>query len=120
MFDKLKAAAGVAGLLKDLPRIQEKFVQTKEQLGRIQCAGHSSCRRVRALMNARVELLSVDVDPKFAASASSDAGRAEVQQAVAEAVNDAIGHARREAAVRVADAAREMGLPIPPQLLSQL
>jgi DNA-binding PadR family transcriptional regulator len=50
----------------------------------------------------------------------TDAGRAEVQQAVTEAVNDAIGHARREAAVRVADAAREMGLPIPPQLLSQL
>jgi DNA-binding protein YbaB len=116
MFDKLKAAAGVAGLLKDLPRIQEKFVQTKEELGRIQCAGHSSCRRVRALMNARVELLSVDVDPKFAAAA----GRSEVQQAVTEAVNDAIGHARREAAVRVADAARELGLPIPPQLLSQL
>ena len=47
MFDKLKAAAGVAGLLKDLPRIQEKFVQTKEELGRIQCAGHSSCRQAR-------------------------------------------------------------------------
>jgi hypothetical protein len=54
------------------------------------------------------------------AGAAHDAGRAEVQQAVTEAVNDAIGHARREAAVRVADAAREMGLPIPPQLLSQL
>jgi hypothetical protein len=75
MFDKLKAAAGVAGLLKDLPRIQEKFIQTKEELGRIQCAGHSSCRRVRALMNARVELLSVDVAPKFAAAAANGAGR---------------------------------------------
>ena len=48
MFDKLKAAAGVAGLLKDLPRMQQRLEQVKDELGRLQCTGHSSCRRVRA------------------------------------------------------------------------
>jgi DNA-binding protein YbaB len=119
MFDKLKAAAGVAGLLADLPRIQAKFVETKEQLGRIQCTGHSRCRRVRAVMNGRIELIAVDIDPD-AAAAGEPAARAALQSAVAEAINDAIAPARREAARRGADAAREVGLPIPPQLLAQL
>jgi len=119
MFDKLKAAAGVAGMLKDLPRMQAKFVETKEELGRIQCTGHSSCRRVRAIMNARVELLSVDIDPGFA-QAATPAARADLQVAIAEAVNDAIIHARREATTRIADVAREMGLPVPAQLLAHL
>lgn len=118
MFDKLKAAAGVAGLLKDLPRIQARLLQVKEDLGRIQCTGHSSCRRVRAVMNGRIELVSVDIDEALAARGAAE--RAAVQAAVAEAVNDAIVHARREAGVRIADAAGELGIPVPAQLLQHL
>jgi DNA-binding protein YbaB len=70
-------------------------------------------------MNARIELIAVDIDPEVA-DAAAPAARAALQAAVAEAINDAIAHARREAATRVADAAREVGLPIPPQLLAQL
>jgi DNA-binding protein YbaB len=43
-----------------------------------------------------------------------------VQRAIVEAVNDATAHARREAAQRVSDAAREMGIPVPAQLLQHL
>lgn len=119
MFDKLKAAAGVAGLLKDLPRIQARLLEVKDELGRIQCTGHSSCRRVRAVMNARLELLSVDIDQPFL-SPPSGADRPAVQAAVTEAVNDAIVHARREAGVRLADTAAELGIPVPSQLLQHL
>ena len=118
MFDKLKAAAGVAGLLKDLPRIQERVAEVKEELKRIQCTGHSRCRHVRAVMNAHMELLSVDIDPKVLEPGGPD--RAVVQRAIVEAVNDATVHARREAAQRVSDAAREMGIPVPAQLLQHL
>jgi DNA-binding protein YbaB len=99
MFDKLKAAAGVAGLLKDLPRVQARLLEVKEELGRVQCAGHSPCRRVRAVMNGRLELVSVDIDPESMV---------------------AIRHARREAGQHVAAAAQELGLPIPPGLLQHL
>lgn len=118
MFDKLKAAAGVAGLLKDLPRIQERVAEVKEELKRIQCTGHSRCGHVRAVMNAHMELLTVDIDPK--ALEPGGPGRDAVQRAVVEAVNDATAHARREAAQRVSDAAREMGIPVPAQLLQHL
>ena len=119
MFDKLKAAAGVAGLLKDLPRVQASLLEVKEELGRVQCAGHSPCRRVRAVMNGRLELVSVDIDPESMVADSPQA-RAALQTAVTEAVNDAIRHARREAGQHVAAAAQELGLPIPPSLLQHL
>ena len=35
MFDQLKGMAGMAGLLRDLPRIKAKMEQVKEELGRI-------------------------------------------------------------------------------------
>ena len=45
MFDKLKAAAGVAGLLKDLPRVQARLLEVKEEhfgvLGRTKQCFHS-------------------------------------------------------------------------------
>jgi hypothetical protein len=119
MFEQLKAAAGMASLLKDLPRIQARLMQVKDELGRIQCVGHSSCRRVRAVMNGRLELVSVDIDPEAMADASPQA-RASLQTATVEAVNDATRHARREAGTRMADVARELGIPIPPQLLQHL
>ena len=43
-----------------------------------------------------------------------------VPGAIADASNDAMRHARREAATRLADAAQELGLPVPPQLLAQI
>ena len=118
MFDKLKAAAGVAGLLKDLPHMQERLAEVKDELKRIQCTGHSRCRHVRAVVNAHLEVLSVDIDP--AALGPEGPGREAVQKATADAVNDAIVHARREAAQRLSDAAREMGIPVPAQLLQHL
>ena len=120
MFDKLKAAAGVAGLLKDLPRIKAKLDETKDELGRVQCTGHSGCRTVRAVCNGRMEIVSVQVEAVAIADAGTDAGRARLQQAIADASNDAMRHARREAATRLADAAQELGLPVPPQLLAQI
>lgn len=118
MFDKLKAAAGVAGLLKDLPRMQERLAAVKEDLKRIQCTGHSRCRRVRAVVNAHGELLAVDIDPAALAAGGPD--RAAVQGAIVDAVNDAGRHARKEAGQRLADAAAELGIPVPPQLLEHL
>lgn len=120
MFDKLKAAAGVAGLLKDLPRAKAKLEETKEQLGRVHCTGHSGCRSVRAVVNGRLEMLSLDIDQKAIGAAATNEGRARLQEATTDAVNDAIRHARREAATRIADAAKEMGIPVPPGLLAQL
>ena len=83
MFDKLKAAAGVAGLLEDLPRMQERLAAVKEDLKRIQCTGHSRCRHVRAVVNAHGELLSVDIDPAALAGGGPD--RAAVQGAIVDA-----------------------------------
>jgi DNA-binding protein YbaB len=120
MFDKLKAAAGMAGMLADLPRIKRKFEETKGELRRLQCVGHSSCRRVRVAVNGILEVLSVDIEPGIVAASATPSGRAELQTAVQEATNDAIQHARREAAVRVADAAQELGIPVPAGLLEHL
>ena len=120
MFDKLKAAAGVAGMLKDLPRIKAKLEETKEQLGRVQCTGHSGCRTVRAICNGRLEIISVEIESVAIGDASTPEGRSRLQRATADATNDAMRHARREAATRIADAAQELGIPVPPQLLAQL
>jgi DNA-binding protein YbaB len=120
MFDKLKAAAGMAGLLADLPRIKAKFEETKEQLGRLQCTGHSACRRVRCVMNGRLEMVSISLDQPIVDAAADAKGRRELEAAVVEACNDAISHARREAAVRVSDVAQELGVPLPRGIIENI
>ncbi len=111
MFDNLKGLAGLAGLLKDLPKIKAKLDDVRRRLGDTQVTGRSSDGAVVATASGLLRVLSVEVNEADPASAGD---------LITEAVNDALGEARRLAEREMAQAADELGIPLPPGGLAGL
>ena len=117
MFDSLKGMAGLAGLMKDLPRMKEKFTEIKDRLETIQVSAETGGGAVRVIANCKMRIVSIQVDPSMMSGlvdADSPEDRALAEELVAGAVNAALEKAQDRAAEEFADAASELGLPLPP------
>lgn len=117
MFDKLKGMAGVAGLMKDLPRIKARMEQVKGDLARITVEAESGGGAVRARANGQLRIVSMHVDQPLLASLvdpNHPDDRAMAEDLIVGAVNAAIEKAKQRAEQELADAAAELNLPIPP------
>ncbi len=123
MFDNLKGMAGLAGLLKDLPKIKARLEEAKEQLGARTVTGETGGGAVRVTANGLLKIVSVEMDQALMAGLieSADAGdKAMAEDLIAGAVNAALTKARELAEQEMAAAAGELGLPLPPGGLSGL
>jgi DNA-binding protein YbaB len=109
MFDGLKNMAGMASLMKDLPKMQQRMEEVKNSLGDLRVEATSAGNQVRVVASGVMEILQVDVD----SSESDDLGAV-----IRDTVNTALDMARHEAQRRLAEAAAEIGLPMPPGGLS--
>jgi DNA-binding YbaB/EbfC family protein len=123
MFDQLKGLSALAGLLKDLPRIRAKADSLRRELGEVRVSGESGGGAVRATADGLMRIMNVEVDPALLGGLvdpSSLGDRTMAEQLVAEAVNAALAAARERVDSELADAAAELGLPIPPGALGGL
>lgn len=117
MIDSFKNMAGLAGLMKDLPKIKAKMAEVKEQLGELEVEAETGGGAVRARANGLMRIVAVEIDPALMAGlvdATNPDDRVMAQDLVAGAVNAALTKAREAAEKQMSDAAGEMGLPIPP------
>jgi DNA-binding protein YbaB len=117
MFDQLKGMAGLAGLMKDLPRIKEKLEEVKERLGRTTVEAETGGGAVRAVANGQLRIVSVHVEPAMLSGlvdAGSDEDRAVAEDLIAGAVNAALTKARELAEREMRAAAADLGIPLPP------
>ena len=117
MFDQIKGMAGLAGLMKDLPRIQQKMQEVKDKLGEIIVEAETGGGAVRARVNGQLRVIGVEIDPSLLSGlvdASNPDDRAMAEDLVTGAVNAALEKARAAAEQEMAAAAQELGLPIPP------
>jgi DNA-binding YbaB/EbfC family protein len=117
MFENLKGMAGIAGLLKDLPRIKQKMEAVKQQLAGMTVDAETGGGAVRATANGVLKIVSVDVDPALLSGLvdpGHDEDRAIAEDLIAGAVNSALQKARELAEREMAAAAGELGLPLPP------
>ncbi|UCD76801.1 MAG: YbaB/EbfC family nucleoid-associated protein [Phycisphaerales bacterium] len=117
MFEGLKGMAGLAGMMKDLPKLKARMEQVKEQLGNVTVDAETGGGAVRVTANGQLRVVSIKVDQALLAGLV-DLGSPE-DQTMAEdliigAVNAALEKAREAAEREIANAAAEMGLPIPP------
>lgn len=123
MFENLKGMAGLAGLMKDLPRIRQKMEEVKDRLDEITVEAETGGGAVRAKANGQMRLISLSIDPALI-SGLVDVGnpddRAMAEDLITGAVNAVMGKAREVAEHEMATAAQELGLPIPPGGLSGL
>ena len=117
MFEHLKGMAGLAGLLKDLPRIRARVQELRRELGEARLTGESGGGAVRATADGLLRIVSIEVDEALLAGLVNpgDPGdRALAQELIAGAVNAALAKARELAERQMAEAAGEFGLPLPP------
>lgn len=116
MFDNLKNMASMAGMLKDMPRIKAQIEEIKEELGRMHVTGESGGGAVRVIANGHLKIESVEVDQALLSGlvdSTDPDDLAMAQDLIAGATNNALEKARVMAAQKFAEAAGDMGLPIP-------
>jgi len=117
MFENLKGMAGLAGIMKDLPRIKAKLEEVKQQLGGMTVEADTGGGAVRVTANGLLRVVSVKLDAALIAGLvdpANEQDRAIAEDLIAGAVNTALQKAREVAEREMASAAGEMGLPLPP------
>lgn len=116
MFDSLKGMAGMAGMLRDLPKIKAKMAQVKRELEDVRVEAQAGGGAVRATVNGQMRVMSIRVDAALMASladASKGDDRAMAEDLIAAAVNLALEKAKAAATAKFSAAAEELNLPIP-------
>jgi DNA-binding protein YbaB len=117
MFDSLKNVAGLTGLMKDLPRIKARMEEVKDRLGDLTVEAETGGGAVRASANGLLKVVAVEVDQVLIGGlveAGSPEDKLMAEDLIVGAVNAALEKARQTAEQEVADAAAELGLPLPP------
>lgn len=122
MFDKLKAATQMAGLLKDLPRLQATMEEVRARLAETTVEGSAGGGAVRAVVHCDLRVASVTLDPSVfrGIAAGSEADQGYANRLVADAVNDALARARARMAEEIGRAAKDSGIDLPPHILEKL
>ena len=116
MFDSLKGMAGLAGLMKDMPRIKAKVEEVKARLGTIEVDAETGGGAVRVTASAQLKITGIHIDhAMFSAIAAGDSpeDKAMAEDLITGAVNAALEKAREAAEKEMSEAANELGLPIP-------
>jgi DNA-binding protein YbaB len=117
MFESLKGMAGLAGLMKDLPRIQQKMRDVKERLAGMTVSAETGGGAVRAVASGNLRIVAIEFDPSMLAAmvdATQLEDRAVAEELITGAVNAALERAQSMAAEELNAAAQELGVPLPP------
>jgi hypothetical protein len=117
MFEGVKGLAGLAGIMKDLPRIKEKMEQVKAQLGELQVEAETGGGAVRAVASGHMRLVSLEVEPALLSSlvdVTAEEDQVMARELIVGAVNAAFTKAQEAAHQHIAEAAEDAGLPVPP------
>ncbi len=123
MFDSLKGMAGLAGLLKDLPRIKAKMEQVKQRLGEQTVSAETGGGAVQVTANGLLRVVSLELDQSLLRGLVDPADpddRALAEDLIVGAVNTALEKAREMAQQQLVAAADELGVPVPPGTIERL
>ncbi len=111
MFEHLKMAGALAGLMKNKDALREASERIRRRLAEARATGGAGGGAVQATASGEMRIVSIRIEPALAAGLSDPANHALAEQLIAEAVNNALDQAKGMAqsiAVKEADA---LGLP---------
>lgn len=109
--------AGLAGMMKDLPRIKAKLNEVQERLDALTVQASTGGGAVTATANGKMRVLSIRMEPALLAGlvdVADEADREIAEELIVGAVNAVLEKAKERAGQEFAEAAQELGLPIPP------
>jgi DNA-binding YbaB/EbfC family protein len=104
MLDKL---GQLAGLMKNLPRIQEEFRKFQQRLGQLTATGDAGAGMVSVTVNGRMEVLRC----KLSNEAMPSGDREMLEDLIRAATNQALGKARDLMREETGKMASGFGLP---------
>ena len=116
MFGNLKNLAGLAGVMKDLPRIKARFEEIKRELETKTVTAESGGGAVRATASGSLRLVSIDIEPALLrglVEMDDPEDRKLASDLITAAVNAAMTKARELAERELGNAANELGIPLP-------
>ena len=111
MFGGIKDLAGLAGMMKDLPKMQARLAEVKDHLADLKVCAEGGGGAVRVTANGTFEVESIVLAPSLL---SSPEDAAQVQEMIRATVNEALGLARAAAQQKLSSVAEDMGMPLPP------
>ncbi len=123
MFENLKGMAGLAGLMKDLPKLKAKMDEIKMRLGEMTVSAETGGGAVQVTANGLLRVVSINLDQSLLTGLVDPRNpddRVVAEDLIVGAVNAALQRARELAEREMAAAAGEIGLPLPPGGLSGL
>ncbi|MBL9118642.1 MAG: YbaB/EbfC family nucleoid-associated protein [Phycisphaerae bacterium] len=122
MFDSIKNLGAMAGIMKDLPRIKQKMGEVRMRAEQTRVAASAGGGAVTAVASGKMRIENITIDPVvFTAMAERDdpANRVLAIELVREACNLALESAQQRMAEMLADAAKDLNLPISPEQLRE-
>ena len=111
MFGGLKDLAGLAGMMKDLPKMQARLAEVKDHLADVKVSAEGGGGAVRVIANGTLEVESIVLAPTLLIDPDD---LPQVQEMIRATVNEALGLARAAAQHKLTAVAEEMGMPLPP------
>lgn len=111
MFDSLKMAGALAGLMKNKDAIKSAMERTKVRLSELRAGGASGGGAVRATVSGDMKVVSVTLEPAALVGLNDPGSKAMVESLIAEAVNNAMDIAKAMAQREIAKEAEALGLP---------
>jgi DNA-binding protein YbaB len=123
MFDSLRGMAGLAGIMKDLPRIKAKLEEVKAEIAAREVQASTGGGAVTAFASGRLRIVRIEFDHALLAAiveGDSDDDRALAADLVTGACNGALDKAQEMIAEALSNAAGELDLPIPAGMLEGL
>jgi nucleoid-associated protein EbfC len=107
MFDMFKNMGAMAGVLSNLPKIQERMKEMQARLAQIVVEGDAGAGMVKAKVNGRLELIGLTISDE--ALKLND--REMLEDLVKGAVTQALGKAREAMAEETGKLGESLGLP---------
>lgn len=111
MFEHLKMAGALAGLMKNKDALREAGERIKSRLAEARASGSAGGGAVHATASGEMKIVSIRIEPALASGLADPANHALAEELIAEAVNNALEQAKDLAqgiAIKEADA---LGLP---------
>src|SRR5690606_10131580 len=93
MFEGLKGMAGMANLMKDLPKIKARMEQVRDELGRITVEAETGGGAVRVTANGQLRIVGLHIDQPLVAGlvdSTNPDDRAMAEDLIVGAVNAAL------------------------------
>ncbi|MFO0881021.1 MAG: YbaB/EbfC family nucleoid-associated protein [Gemmataceae bacterium] len=107
MFDMFKGMGQLAGLMRNLPKLQEEMAQMQERLAQVSAEGDAGAGMVKVKVNGKFDLISCTLSDE--ALKLND--REMLEDLIKAAVNQAMARAREAIQQETARLASGLGLP---------